>query len=221
MVRRSAPFLATFLALVLVLLAAAPAAAYNHENQYHLRLHRLDPLACGTPIGIQAKLTDKHGHRISGATIHFSIVKGKPGDVLSPTSAVTNSQGKAVTHVTLACTSGTHLTRILATGPGDAKAHITLVLHRHHDEDQDDNDLHHRDRSDTALLLASTNGSNGPGAVVVTAVSRSVAASPVAATSPASAPQAPLAPIGAILLGTMTVLVAAAWRRRARRPTAG
>jgi hypothetical protein len=57
--------------------------------------------------------------------------------------------------------------------------------------------------------------------VVVTAVSRSVAASPVAATIPASAPQAPLAPIGAILLGTMTVLVAAAWRRRARRPTAG
>jgi len=218
MIRRSLPFLATLLAFGLLLLAAAPASAYNNENKYHLRLHRLDPLKCGTPIGIQAKLTDKHGHRISGATINFTITKGKPGDSLSPSSAVTNSKGKAVTYVTLACTSGTHVTKILATGPNGARARITLVLHRHHDEDNDDdNDHHHHEGFGAAGILTATTGSGTGGGQVATVAARTVNASPVSTTIPAPAA---VVPLGAIVIGALTLVLAASWRRRPRRPPA-
>lgn len=209
MVRGSLPFLATFLALVLLLLAAAPASAYNNENPFHLRLSRLDPLKCGTTIGIQAKLTDRKGHPVSGATIHFAIVKGKPGDALAPANVLTNAKAKAVTFVTLVCTTGGHLTKIVATGPSGAKARITLVLHKHHD----------RDRHNAAGPLSVTTGSTGTGSgQVATTASRSVLVSPVVSTSPSSMA---LLPVGSALFGVMIVLLAAFRRRlspRARRP---
>jgi hypothetical protein len=153
MSRRSLPFLATFLAIMMLLGAAAPAFGYGNVNPYHLRLTRLDSLRCGRPIAIQAKLTDRRGRPVSGKTINFAIAYGKPGDQLSPSSAVTNSRGKAYTRVTLACTSGTHRTKIVATGPNGAKARITLVLTRHHrwwhDWRPD------WDRRETSALLAS------------------------------------------------------------------
>ena len=209
MLRRSLPFLATVLAFVVLLVAAVPASAYDNENPYHLRLSRLDPLQCGTRIGIQAKLTDRDGHPVSGAAIHFTIDQGRRGDKLAPARVVTNARGKAVTFVILACTNGTHFTEILARGPNGAKARITLVLHNHHG----------RDRGRAAAVLSVGAGSTGSGTgQAAPATGRSVLASPVVFTSPSSMA---LLPVGSALLGVMIVLLAAFRRRlspRTRRP---
>jgi hypothetical protein len=209
MVRRSLPFLATFVALVLLLVAAAPASAYGNVNPFHLRLSRLDPLRCGTPIGIQAQLTDRKGHAVRGVTIHFTIVEGRRGDRLAPANVVTNANGKAVTFVTLVCTNDTHRAQILATGPNGANARITLVLHH----------PHVRDRHNAAGLLSVTTGSTGTGSgQVATTASHSVVLSPVVATRPSSMA---LLPVGSALLGVMIMLLAAFRRRlspRAGRP---
>lgn len=146
--RGSMPFLSTLLALVLLILVAAPASAYGNVNPLHLRLSRLDSLACATPIGIQAILTDRKGNPVSGETIQFAIIKGESGDALAPPNAVTNAQGKAVTFLTLVCVNDTHHVQIVATGPNGAKARINLVLHKHHDGDDghdgdDDHDGDH------------------------------------------------------------------------------
>ncbi len=209
MVRRSLPFLATFLAIFMLLLAVAPAAAYNHANDYHLRLSRLDSLRCGTPIGIQAQLTDKRGHAVRGATVHFAIVEGRRGDALAPANVVTNADGEAITFVRLVCTNDTHRAEVVATGPSGAKARITLVLHQHHD----------RDGHSAAGILSVTTGSTGTGTgQVATTASRSVLVSPVVSTSPSSMA---LLPVGPALLGVIVVLLAAFRRRltpRTRRP---
>ena len=201
MPRRSLPVLATVLAFVLLLVAAVPAFAYNNENPYHLRLSRLDPLQCGTRIGIQAKLTDRDGHPVSGAAIHFTIDEGRRGDKLAPARVVTNARGKAVTFVILACTNGTHFTEILARGPRGAKARITLILHNHHD----------RNRGRAAAVLSVGAGSTGSGTgQAAPATGRSVLASPVVFTSQSSA----LAPVGLALLGLLIVLLVAFGRHQ-------
>jgi hypothetical protein len=133
MVRRSLPLLSTLLALVLLMLVSTTASAYNNENRYHLRLSRIDPLRCGTWIGVEAKLTDRHGNKVPGKTIHFEIDWGKPGDTVSPANVVTNSRGKAVAYVKLVCVSHLHITQVEATGPNGARARITFVLHKQHD----------------------------------------------------------------------------------------
>ncbi len=208
MVRRSLPFLATFIALVMLLLAAAPASAYNHVNDYHLRLSRLDPLRCGTPIGIQALLTDTRGHAVSGATIHFAIAEGRRGDTLGPANVVTNARGKAVTSVRLVCTNDTHRVEIVANGPGGAKARITLVLYDYHGGHQDKDD---RDRQGAAGFLAATTGSTGTGGgLVAGSASGSVIVGPVGSISPSSMS---LLPVGPALLGLMVMLLAVLRRR--------
>ncbi len=75
----------------------------------------------------------EHGNKVPGKTIHFAIEFGWFGDSLAPANVVTDSQGKAVTYVTLVCTRGLHITGIVATGPSGARARITLVLYEHHD----------------------------------------------------------------------------------------
>jgi hypothetical protein len=122
---RSSKFLVALLAVILALLGAVPVAAYNNVNQYHLRLTRLDSLTCGTPIGLQALLTTQGGTPVGGVTVQFSIVKGGPGDVVSPTSAVTNGSGIANTSVTLDCTGGPPH-QVMASVAGKASARITL-----------------------------------------------------------------------------------------------
>jgi hypothetical protein len=205
MVRRSLPFLATFAALVLLFVAVAPAAAYTHVNRYHLRLSRVSTLQCGTPIKIQALLTDKQGSPVVGKTINFFLFDGKPGDTLAPKNAVTNEQGKAFTFVTLKCQNHTRQVEILAEGPKGAKALITLVLHNDHERD------HH-----TATgFLSVTTGSTGAGSgQVATIASRAVLASPVVSTSLSSMA---LLPVGPVLLGLMFFLKAAFRRRSTLR----
>lgn len=55
--------LATILfAWVLVLAVGTPAFGYGRANVEHLRLQRLDPVQCLTPIRIVATLTDQRGN---------------------------------------------------------------------------------------------------------------------------------------------------------------
>lgn len=125
MIRRSSPLLRLLLALVVLLLAVAPVSAYGNVNAYHLRLTRLDPLACGTPITLQALLTTQGGTTVSGVWVQFAFVKSVPGDTLSATSVMTNDSGVAITTVTLTCAGG-QPHQVMASVPGKASARITL-----------------------------------------------------------------------------------------------
>lgn len=124
MIRRSSPLVRLVLALVVLLLAVAPVSAYNNVNEYHLRLTRLDPLACGTPIRLQALLTTKSGTPVSGIAVQFAIAKGA-GDIVAPTSVVTNTDGIAITNVTIDCGSQPPH-QVLASVANNASARITL-----------------------------------------------------------------------------------------------
>lgn len=124
MIHRSPKVVIALLSLLLVLVGAVPVSAYNNVNGYDLRLSRLDPLACGTPIRLQALLTQKGGTPAGGITVQFSILKGA-GDTVSPASAVTNGSGIAITRVTIACGSQPPH-QVLATVANDASARITL-----------------------------------------------------------------------------------------------
>jgi len=123
MIRRSSPLLRLLLALVVLLLAVAPVSAYTHANVYHLRLTRLDPLACGTPIHLQALLT-QHGTPVADVTVYFTIAKGA-GDTVIPASDVTDGHGIASTFVTIACGSQPPH-QVLASVANNASARITL-----------------------------------------------------------------------------------------------
>ena len=125
MIHRPSKPVVALVALVLALFAAVPAYAYNNVNTYDLRLTRLDPLACGSPIRLQALLTVKGGTPASGITVQFAILKGAPGDTVDPTSAVTNGAGIAITRVTIECGSKPPH-QVLASVANDASARITL-----------------------------------------------------------------------------------------------
>jgi len=124
MVHRSMKLVISLVALALALFGAVPVSAYNHVNTYDLRLTRLDPLACGTTISLQALVTEKKGGPASGVTVLFTIEKG-PGDTVNPSSADSNGSGIAITHVTIDC-SGQPPHQVVASIAGDASARITL-----------------------------------------------------------------------------------------------
>lgn len=105
--------------------AAAPTLAYTHVNNEHIRLSRLDPVVCGTPIRIDALVTDEHGTPSVGITVTFSLSNGEAGDVLSPQSSITSSSGHAGTTLTMSCLKGPRTVR--ASEPGGAHASITFV----------------------------------------------------------------------------------------------
>ena len=121
-VRRLASLL---FAALLVLVVAAPAFGYNEENVQHIRLSRLDAVQCSTPIRIVADLVDKRGDAVAGATVNFTLRHGRPGDVLDPTTDVSDSEGRARTTLDLSCAKGTRQVR--ASVPGDGKALITII----------------------------------------------------------------------------------------------
>jgi hypothetical protein len=124
MVHRSSKVVIALLSLFLVLVSAGPVSAYGKVNRYDLRLTLLDPLACGTPMRLQALLTQNGGTPASGITVQFSIAKGA-GDTVSPASVATNGAGIAITRVTIACDSQPPH-QVLASVANDASARITL-----------------------------------------------------------------------------------------------
>jgi hypothetical protein len=112
-------------AAALVLGVAAPAFGYNEENVQHIRLSRLDPVQCSYPIRIVADLVDKRGDAVEGATVNFTLRHGQPGDVLDPTTDVSDSEGRARTTLDLSCVKG--MRQVRASVPGDGRAVITIV----------------------------------------------------------------------------------------------
>jgi hypothetical protein len=124
MIHRSSKVVIALLSLVLVLVGAGSVSAYGKVNRYDLRLTLLDPLVCGTPMRLQALLTQNGGTPASGITVQFSILKGA-GDTVSPASVATNSAGIAITLVTIACDSQPPH-QVLASVANEASARITL-----------------------------------------------------------------------------------------------
>lgn len=116
------------LALLVMLATALPVAGYGHANAYHLRLSRLDPIACGRWIDIKADLTSNKGKPVKDVVVGFEFVSGNPKDVVDPTQATTDRHGHAYTRVKLDCGSTQH--KLVAAVPGKATARIVLITHR-------------------------------------------------------------------------------------------
>lgn len=116
--------LSALLATLLLLMAAGPAFGYNEENVKHIRITRLDPVDCGTPIRLVADLRDKRGSAVPGATVNWSFKKQEAGDSLAPTTTASDAEGRARTEVTLSCEKGNRIVR--AAVPGDGAAIITI-----------------------------------------------------------------------------------------------
>ena len=181
MIRRIWPFMAGLLAFGLILGERRSRRGVQRGEQVPLQLSRLDPVKCKQPIRIRAKLTDKRATRYSDA-YHLRVQEVEDGRSLSPTTVITDSQGRAITIV------GPGLQRwqrvIKATGPNKAKDEITLKLKKHHDDDDDDDDNdddhdhHHHDDHDehheskTAGGFVANIGSGGGGSASVVTTSR-------------------------------------------------
>lgn len=198
MIRRVLPILAPLIAVIFILGSAVPVAAYNAEGRFQLRLTRLDPVECNQPIRIRAKLTDKNGAPVVGRRVKFEFKTSKRRDSLSTSSVITDSSGRAITIVTLACNDGKRVLKV--TGPNKASAQITFTLKRHH--------------SKAAAAVVSNVGPGGTGsASVVTAPLASVNTSSVSSMTGSSAALVLLS-IVPTLFGLM---VLRAYRRRPPR----
>ena len=125
MVRRTSPIVAVLMVILMTVVAAVPAFAYGHANDYHLRLSRMDRISCSVWIGLKATLTTSQGKPVRGVNIDFSILTGAPHDALNPWQTVTDRRGRGYTHVKLDCTANTHV--IVASVTGEATAQITLI----------------------------------------------------------------------------------------------
>jgi hypothetical protein len=108
-----------------VLLSAAPAGAYNEENVKHIRMSRLDPIACAVPIRIVADLRDRSGNPVAGAEVNFSYKRSAPGDTIAPTTVFSDARGLAQTTIQLTCRIGSRIIR--ASVPGDGSAQLVVT----------------------------------------------------------------------------------------------
>jgi hypothetical protein len=167
---------------LLVLVVAGPAFGYNEENVKHIRITRLDPLVCATPIRLVADLTDKAGNAVPGATVVWSFKKSETGDSLNPTTTSSDSEGRARTVLTLACKKGVR--QILAHVPGDGSDRITIVCKsdtsctkKDEGEENEHGENSHRD-DDVLVAPVGRNAGTGMGTPSGTAGSGSASSGP-------------------------------------------
>jgi hypothetical protein len=109
---------------LLALALAAPAFAYTNVNVTHIRLTRLDPVQCSSPIRISALLVGTRNVAVPGVLVQFTLHLGQAGDVVTPTSVVSGADGRAQTTLSLSCRSGERVVR--ASIAGGAQATISL-----------------------------------------------------------------------------------------------
>lgn len=121
--------LALVAALVMLLSIAAPALGYHDPNVRDLRIRRLDPVQCGVPITLEATVWRRGGGTVSGVVVDWSfIAKGNavlvPGDTLTPTTSVSDANGRATTELTLVCEPAKRI--VQGEHPSDAADRITI-----------------------------------------------------------------------------------------------
>jgi hypothetical protein len=114
----------TVLAIVGLMTLALPAIAYNEENVKHVRMHRLDPISCTSPIRVVAVLTDRRGAPVPDAVVNFQFKKSFPGDSFAPSAGSTADDGTVQTVVELGCVVGARIIR--ATVPGDGAGQLVI-----------------------------------------------------------------------------------------------
>jgi hypothetical protein len=105
--------------------SASHTAAYNEENVKHIRMQRLDAVGCQAPIRLAATLTDSSGDPVAGAEVKFGFRKSAAGDTIGPTTASSDSAGRAGTVIDLSCVIGSRIIRASVTGDGAAQIVVT------------------------------------------------------------------------------------------------
>jgi hypothetical protein len=102
--------------------------AYGEVNVFHIRIERLDTIQCVTPVALRAHLTDKSGAAVAGATVNWTLKKGQPEDVLSPTTSASDASGDADTELQFSNFQGPRIVVASVTGAqGSGKDQITIV----------------------------------------------------------------------------------------------
>lgn len=114
------------LAGTLVVASVLPATAYTEVNVKHVRLVALDGIRCGSPIRLEATLTDAQGRPVAGALVFFTFKKKNAGDMLAPTFGFSNAQGKVQTTLTLSPSRGVRQIVATVAAPGTASDQFTI-----------------------------------------------------------------------------------------------
>jgi hypothetical protein len=117
-------WLAGFSAVLLTLMVAATASAYNGQVKGSVSVGARGTITCAAPFTLTATIVDANGTLVSGQSVAWSFVTApSASDRINDTPTITNSHGVATTTVTLALVSGTR--RIRATA-GDVSASVVL-----------------------------------------------------------------------------------------------
>jgi hypothetical protein len=134
MMKRLRVLLSSAMAIGLVVAVTAPVLAYHDPNVRDLRLRRLDPIQCGSPITLEATVWRRGGGTVSGVTVNWELLTGQrnaivaPGDSIAPATSVSDANGRAYAELTLDCVPGKRL--VEAEHPGDARDRITIECNR-------------------------------------------------------------------------------------------
>jgi hypothetical protein len=112
------------IALLLFLVLAVPAAAYNEENVASITMTRLDAVSCTSDIRIQVTLRDEAGNPVQGPRILFRFLEKERGDRLSPARAQADAAGQATVFVDLSCRRGVRFVQARIPRDGAAQLHL-------------------------------------------------------------------------------------------------